>query len=157
MGESELPTQVSVHGLRPTQGDETGGFSTERSCRHAGPASTATRGKNLQQNERKVKLDDKVAVVTRGGQGLGRGIALGLSIEGEGDPVDGVIKTLCRLGKLDRESPNRPTQSNRLEFGPCRFPDSSCLAINGYRQYLWRAVDQDGDVLDILVQKRRDK
>ena len=23
--------------------------------------------------------------------------------------------------------------------------------------YLWRAVDQDGDVLDILVQTRRDK
>jgi putative transposase len=23
--------------------------------------------------------------------------------------------------------------------------------------YLWRAVDQDGDVLDILVQSRRDK
>ena len=23
--------------------------------------------------------------------------------------------------------------------------------------YLWRVVDQDGDVLDILVQKRRDK
>ena len=29
--------------------------------------------------------------------------------------------------------------------------------INGERHYLWRAVDQDGDVIDILVQKRRDK
>jgi DDE domain len=28
---------------------------------------------------------------------------------------------------------------------------------NGQRQYLWRAVDQDGDVLDILVQARRDQ
>ena len=27
----------------------------------------------------------------------------------------------------------------------------------GERQYLWRAVDQDGNVLDILVQSRRDK
>ena len=27
----------------------------------------------------------------------------------------------------------------------------------GQRYYLWRAVDQDVDVLDILVQKRRDK
>ena len=26
----------------------------------------------------------------------------------------------------------------------------------GQRRYLWRAVDQDGDVLDILVQSRRD-
>jgi putative transposase len=30
------------------------------------------------------------------------------------------------------------------------------LTINGRRQYLWRAVDQDGNVLDILVQCRRD-
>ena len=29
--------------------------------------------------------------------------------------------------------------------------------IQGRRQYLWRAVDQDGDVLDILVQSRRDR
>ena len=28
--------------------------------------------------------------------------------------------------------------------------------VNGLRQYLWRAVDQDGNVLDILVQSRRD-
>jgi len=31
------------------------------------------------------------------------------------------------------------------------------LKINGRVHYLWRAVDQDGDVLDILVQSRRDK
>ena len=30
------------------------------------------------------------------------------------------------------------------------------MTINGRRQYLWRAVDQDGNVLDILVQCRRD-
>ena len=30
------------------------------------------------------------------------------------------------------------------------------MTINGRRQYLWRAVDQDGNVLDILVQPRRD-
>ena len=30
------------------------------------------------------------------------------------------------------------------------------LTITGRRQYLWRAVDQDGNVLDILVQPRRD-
>jgi putative transposase len=32
-----------------------------------------------------------------------------------------------------------------------------CLTIKGERHYLWRAVDQDGNVLDILVQRRRDK
>ena len=31
------------------------------------------------------------------------------------------------------------------------------LKINGRLHYLWRAVDQDGDVLDILVQSGREK
>jgi putative transposase len=31
------------------------------------------------------------------------------------------------------------------------------LTINGKRSYLWRAVDQSGNVLAILVQSRRDK
>jgi putative transposase len=34
--------------------------------------------------------------------------------------------------------------------------DEVFLTIHGERQYLWRAVDQDGYVLDILVQRRRD-
>ena len=35
--------------------------------------------------------------------------------------------------------------------------DEVFLTIQGERHYLWRAVDQDGHVLDILVQRRRDK
>src|SRR5918993_5312103 len=35
--------------------------------------------------------------------------------------------------------------------------DEVFLTINGARHYLWRAVDQDGHVLDILVQSRRNK
>jgi putative transposase len=35
--------------------------------------------------------------------------------------------------------------------------DEVFLKINGRLQYLWRAVDQDGEVLDILVQSRRNK
>ncbi|MFE7244020.1 IS6 family transposase [Streptomyces sp. NPDC057580] len=31
------------------------------------------------------------------------------------------------------------------------------VKVNGERKYLWRAVDADGKVLDILVQNRRDK
>lgn len=34
--------------------------------------------------------------------------------------------------------------------------DEVFVKINGERHYLWRAVDQDGHVLDILVQSRRD-
>jgi putative transposase len=35
--------------------------------------------------------------------------------------------------------------------------DEAFLPINGERHYLWRAVDQEGKVLDILVQRRRNK
>ncbi len=35
--------------------------------------------------------------------------------------------------------------------------DEVFLKIQGRRQYLWRAIDQDGDVIDILVQPRRDR
>jgi len=37
------------------------------------------------------------------------------------------------------------------------FIDEVTVSIQGRRQYLWRAVDQDGDVLDILLQSRKDK
>ena len=33
--------------------------------------------------------------------------------------------------------------------------DELFIRIRGERYYLWRAVDQDGQTLDILVQKRR--
>lgn len=33
--------------------------------------------------------------------------------------------------------------------------DEQCLIINGQRHWLWRAIDQDGYELDILVQPRR--
>jgi hypothetical protein len=35
--------------------------------------------------------------------------------------------------------------------------DEVFLTIKGERHYLWRSVDQDGNILDILVQRRRDK
>src|SRR3712207_544796 len=35
--------------------------------------------------------------------------------------------------------------------------DEVCLMIRGQKHWLWRAVDQDGVVLDVLVQRRRDK
>ena len=36
-------------------------------------------------------------------------------------------------------------------LGDTRYLDEVFITINGQRQYLWRAVNQDGDVLDILV------
>src|SRR5829696_3291686 len=35
--------------------------------------------------------------------------------------------------------------------------DEVCVMIRGKKHWLWRAVDQDGVVLDVLVQSRRDK
>lgn len=43
-------------------------------------------------------------------------------------------------------------------FGDYWYLDEiSTVTINGTRMYLWRAVDQDGDLIDVLVQKRKDK
>jgi transposase-like protein len=35
--------------------------------------------------------------------------------------------------------------------------DEMVVKIRGQRMYMWRAVDREGEVLDILVQKRRNK
>ena len=42
-------------------------------------------------------------------------------------------------------------------LGDTWFLDEVFVTINGERQYLWRAVDQDSDVIDILVQSRRNR
>ena len=36
------------------------------------------------------------------------------------------------------------------------YIDEVFVKINGKQQYLWRAVDQDGDVIDVFIQSRRD-
>ncbi len=36
------------------------------------------------------------------------------------------------------------------------FLDEVVVSIQGKRRYLWRAVDQDGDLIEILVQDRKD-
>lgn len=35
--------------------------------------------------------------------------------------------------------------------------DEMVVSINGQRMFMWRAVDKEGEVLDVLVQKRRNK
>ena len=41
-------------------------------------------------------------------------------------------------------------------FGDTCFIDEVFVKIRGKQQYLWRAVDQDGEVVDVLLQTRRD-
>src|SRR5205823_4318679 len=58
--------------------------------------------------------------------------------------------------KFGREFANRIRQR-----APCRGDkwhlDEVVISIAGKKHWLWRAVDQDGFVLDVLVQSRRDK
>ena len=46
-------------------------------------------------------------------------------------------------------------QQGRL--GDLWYLDEVFVSIGGKRQYLWRAVDQDGDTIDVMVQSRRNK
>ncbi len=41
-------------------------------------------------------------------------------------------------------------------FGDTYFLDEVFVKINGKQHYLWRAVDQDGEVVDVYLQERRD-
>ena len=41
-------------------------------------------------------------------------------------------------------------------YGDTFFIDKVFVKIQGKHHYLWRAVDQDGDVVDVLLQHRRD-
>ena len=51
----------------------------------------------------------------------------------------------------------RRLRHRRGQLGDTWHLDELFVTINGRLQYLWRAVDEDGDVLDILVQSRRNR
>ena len=51
----------------------------------------------------------------------------------------------------------RTLRRRRGRLGDTWYLDELFVKIQGRRHYLWRAVDQDGDVIDILVQSRRDR
>ncbi len=51
----------------------------------------------------------------------------------------------------------RTLRRRQGRLGDIWHVDEVFITIRGQRHYLWRAVDQDGDVLDILVTRRRDK
>ena len=64
------------------------------------------------------------------------------------------IRKWCR--KFGQEYANQ-LRHRRPRPGDKWHLDEVFLTINGERHYLWRAVDQDDNVLNILVQSRRDK
>ena len=51
----------------------------------------------------------------------------------------------------------RKLKKRQGRLGDTWYLDEVFVTIQGERQYLWRAVDQDGDTIDILVQRRRNK
>src|SRR5260221_9332399 len=60
-----------------------------------------------------------------------------------------VLKFGFRIARRLRRSRPRPTDRWHL--------DEMVVRIAGRQMYLWRAVDHEGEVLDMLVQRRRDK
>ena len=64
------------------------------------------------------------------------------------------IRTWCR--KFGQTYANG-LRHRSLRPGDRWHLDEVFIRINGRTHYLWRAVDQEGEVLDILVQSRRDK
>ena len=65
----------------------------------------------------------------------------------EGDLVEDGVCGLLIARKLRQ---GRPRPSARWHL------DEMVVRIAGKRMYLWRAVDHEGEVLDMLVQRRRD-
>ena len=51
----------------------------------------------------------------------------------------------------------RRLRQRRPRAGDRWHLDEMVVRIAGKRMYLWRAVDQEGEILDLLVQSRRDK
>ena len=64
------------------------------------------------------------------------------------------IRRWCMTFGLDYA---RVLRKRQVRLGDTWHMDEVFITINGQRHYLWRAVDQDGDVIDILVQSRKDK
>lgn len=57
--------------------------------------------------------------------------------------------------KLGRHFANDIRRRSAGKLGDKWHPDEVVITIRGQKQWLWRAVDQDGFVLDVLVQSRR--
>jgi len=63
------------------------------------------------------------------------------------------IRLWCN--KFGSENAKR-LKRKRQGFGDTFYIDEVFININGVQHYLWRAVDQDGDVIDVFLQERRD-
>ena len=62
----------------------------------------------------------------------------------------------CRCEKFGKEYADG-LRRRRPRSGDKWHLDEVFLNINGVRHYLWRVIDQNGVVIDILVQPKRDR
>ena len=64
------------------------------------------------------------------------------------------IRQWCQTFGLDYA---RRLRRRRGRMGDTWYLDELFVRIQGRQQYLWRAVDEDGDTIDVLVQSRRNR
>jgi len=63
------------------------------------------------------------------------------------------VRLWCnKFGKLYAKRLKR----KHTDYGDTFYIDEVFVKIQGKQHYLWRAVDQDGDVVDVLLQEKRD-
>jgi putative transposase len=68
--------------------------------------------------------------------------------------TDETIRQWCLTFGLDYA---RRLRHRRGRMGDTWYLDELFATIQGRRQYLWRAIDDDGDTIDILVLSRRNQ
>ena len=68
-----------------------------------------------------------------------------------------IYETVRRWCRTFGRAYARRLRQRRGRLGDTWHLDELFVTLNGRQQYLWRAVDEDGDVLDILVQSRRNR
>jgi DDE domain len=71
-------------------------------------------------------------------------------------------RRVCQLAKPGREKlcvrpcqALRPAALRHASHGRWHL-DEMCIRIGGKQMYLWRAVDAEGEILDVLLQAKRD-
>jgi putative transposase len=71
--------------------------------------------------------------------------------------IDVTYETVRRWALKFAQMAAKRIRARRSTFGDKWHLDEVVITINGQKHWLWRAVDQCGIVLDVLVQSRRDR
>jgi putative transposase len=67
------------------------------------------------------------------------------------------VTKLSEIGVISSGKYCSKIRKSRGQLGDTWYLDKVFIKINGAVHYLWRAVNQNGDEIDILLQKCRDK